>query len=263
MFFARRIPMFLLASVPVFALCQAQAEDFRIANRVFLGDEKDPSSESTTLFRAGVVYDYIDSADETTVLDQANGRIVLLHTAHKIRAEITTDKLVRFTDRLREELGASQQPERRFLSTPSFAEKYDEAANQLHLIGDWIKYEAKTKPVANAEALEAYRVFSDWQSLLNVMMHPEPTPYGLGRLPFTKALVDRGLMPESVKRETFRKGKGKPDVVRAEHETLWRLTKEDQDRISETDRQLVEFELVTLGEYHRKKAPAPANRAPE
>ena len=49
------------------------AEDFRIQTRVYRGDEETPVSQNLTLFRAGVVYDFLSEPAETTIYDRPRG----------------------------------------------------------------------------------------------------------------------------------------------------------------------------------------------
>jgi hypothetical protein len=48
-------------------LSRAEAKDLRIENAVFSGNEKTPSSESTTIFHNGNVYDFMKDPAETVV----------------------------------------------------------------------------------------------------------------------------------------------------------------------------------------------------
>src|SRR5262245_62467253 len=67
------------------------AEGFRIETKVFAGKEKAPVSETTTLFRNGVVYDFLKKPQQTAVFRKpgngAPGRFILISDSHSIRTE--------------------------------------------------------------------------------------------------------------------------------------------------------------------------------
>ena len=70
----------------------ARAEEFRIETRVYVGDEKEPVSETTTLFLDGVVYDFLAEPAQIAVFRKPGGgkpgRFILLDPEHGVRTEI-------------------------------------------------------------------------------------------------------------------------------------------------------------------------------
>ena len=66
------------------------ADGFRVENAVYFGDEVQPTSQSTTIFSGGVVYDCMKTPAETVVFEPWAGRFVLLSEKHHCRTELTT-----------------------------------------------------------------------------------------------------------------------------------------------------------------------------
>ena len=62
----------------------ARAESFRVDNKVFVNNEKEPRIQSTTIFHEGRVYDFLKSPGEITLFDSARHRFVLLDPARRV-----------------------------------------------------------------------------------------------------------------------------------------------------------------------------------
>lgn len=231
------------------------AGDFRIESRVYLEDEKEPKQTSTTLFKGGIVYNYVDDDPEVTVLDRAAERFVVLHVEVKVRSEVTAEQLAGYTGELRGHLARNRQPTLQFLSRPVFNESFNATTNTLRLDSHLLTYDVEGEPCQNADCLAAYREFSDWQSQFNIRMTPTAIPFPLARLPLSEALERRKILPRKVRRKTEAVGKlADPSMMRSEHEVLPRLLDADFAKIDETDRQLVEFESVDLETYRARTA---------
>jgi len=126
---ARSYTCIVLAAVGVFGVMASRAgpasgEDFRVDNVVYAGDQKEPSSESTTIFRDGVAYDFLKTPPETVVFDRAAGRFVLLNLTHRTRTELATRDVAAFVDRLQSLAAKSADPLAKFLAEPKFEERW-------------------------------------------------------------------------------------------------------------------------------------------
>src|SRR5262245_28135504 len=85
----------------------AEAGDFCIFSKVYMLEE---TAETTTIFRAGRVYDFLSTEGEITIYDPPGGRFVVLDPTHKIKTEISTDDLEKFATRIKNEAQARQVP---------------------------------------------------------------------------------------------------------------------------------------------------------
>ena len=118
-----RICLFLLTGP---GLCTvALAVDFRVDNRVYSGDSKEPESQSCTVFHQAVVYDFLQNPAETIVFDKAFGRFVIFDDTRQIRTELGTNELERFTQKMKDRAVKRQDPLMQFLAEPIFEERYD------------------------------------------------------------------------------------------------------------------------------------------
>ncbi len=234
------------------------AEDFRIQTRVYKEEEKEPVSQNLTLFRGGVVYDYLTAPAETTIFDRPRGgkpgRFVLLDPARQVQAEVTLEQLTRFMSNLQLWAGSQTDPFVRFLAQPEFTEEFDQKALTCTFASPFMQYRVKSSPAATPDLFAQFDDFSEWFVRLNTMLTiKNRPPYGLGRLAVNASLRTRREIPTEVNlvietpaRLLQRKAK---TTYRSEHQLTQMLSKSDQTRITETDAQLVNFPRIKLEEY--------------
>ncbi len=148
------------------------AEDFRVDNSTYAGGQKEPSSQSTTIFRDGVVYDFMKTPDETVVFDKSAGRFVLLDLSHRVRAELTTREVTGYLDRLQPLAAKSATPLLKFLAEPKFEEQYSESAGELTLSSSFVSYRLVLSHEASPGVVEQYHDFCDWYARLNALLSP-------------------------------------------------------------------------------------------
>jgi hypothetical protein len=234
------------------AVSTAAADDFRIHTRLFQAGDDEPTSENTTLFRAGLVYDFAEGATEITIFDAPRERFVLLDRQREIRCEVRTADIDRAIEELKSLAAADERDaRRRFLAAPQFDIEPDVAANQLTFRSPWLTYRIVTEPAPTEEAARQYVEFSDWYARLNTLA-------GRGALPFARIAVDaelgrRQVVPQEVRLTLEAAGplaSVQKDVeLRTEHRVAWGLSTEDLSRIDRTGRDLVDFEQVDFANY--------------
>ena len=98
------VPAFVLmlaAAVAGSMVQRAVADDFRIETKVFAGKETVPVSEDLTLFRGEQVYDFLSKPREITVFDKPRSRVILLDPARRVKAEVSMERVMAFSDELR------------------------------------------------------------------------------------------------------------------------------------------------------------------
>lgn len=233
------------------------ADGFRVENQVFVEDEEEPSSRSTTIFYEDVVYDYLDTPKEITVFDRLAGRIILLDPVRKIRTELTSRDLEALSGRLRTWAAGQGDPFLRFSAQPDFDEDYDSSTGGLKLQSPWISYEVETSALVRTEALELYLEFCDWYSLLNVRLDPGSRP------PFPRMVLNRklnllGRMPREVHLTVRPKGEtflGEKTSARSEHRVIPHLLESDRSRIAQTDQFMATFQPLPFREYQERIQP--------
>jgi hypothetical protein len=232
---------------------EAGSEGFRIENKVFVDNAKEPHAESTTIFYHGVVYDYLKKPAEITVFDGAHRRFILLDTTRRVQTEVSTDKVVSFLEGLQRWVAQQSEPFVRFLGEPEFEERFDEASGELSLSSPWMTYRLATIDAESEAASRQYREFSDWYCRLNTLVTPGARP-PFARLLVNAALEKRQRFPTEVEL-TIRTRKGIPPkktTIRGEHQLVRRLVESDRDRVAQTGQFMAIFKSVDFREYQAK-----------
>ena len=231
------------------------AADFRLENKVFVDGEKAPRIRSTTIFHGGVVYDYLEEPAEVTIFDQQHGRFVLLDLTRRIKTELTTKRVLDFTQRLKQWAQGQSDPFLRFLGDPQFEAELDEGSGQLSFESPWISYRLTTADVDSDAVWRQYRQFSDWYCRLNTMLNPGARP-PFARLAVNSALEERHRFARTVDL-TIRPSEGllsKRLSLRSEHRLIGQLVESDRKRVAQTDQFMAMYTSVDFREYQRKMA---------
>jgi len=233
------------------------ADDFRIETKVYVGDEKEPASTTTTLFQGGVVYDFLDVPEQVAVFRKPGGgkpgRFILLDPARRVRTELSTDQVAGAINKLKNWAARQRDPLLKFAANPQFEESFDRSTGQLLLASHEESYTIKTEPADMPEALAEYREFLDWYTRLNALLQAGPPPEP--RLQVNAALARYQSVPVTV--ELARAGE--KDKLRAEHEFTWMLSKQDMARIDDACASLAAYRPVDNEEFLQgMKVPADA-----
>lgn len=228
-----------------FGATPGMAREFRIETDVFVGKQKEPVSETLTIFRNGVVYDFLlTGVEEITLFDRDRNRLVLIDTQRKVKTTLSMDDIVTFVAKMKAQLADKQQG---FLVDGS-SDVVIEDDGWLKLANERVTYRSKcVKPKEKATAL-AYQEFADWYARLNAMRGNLP-PFL--RIRLNSEIAKRGLIPKTIERTINIQGSltGKKQVVRSQHLANWRLSKTDQKRIDRAGTYLTTFPTVPFREY--------------
>jgi hypothetical protein len=230
------------------------AEEFRIESKVFSIKGKDEAqiSESLTLFDDGKIYDFISTPHEITLFDFTRDRIALMDASRKVRTELTTDKLMTFTEQLRTRAIRQSDPLLKFACDPKFDES-PLSGGVVKFASPLMTYEIKTTKVDSPSIAHQYRQFSDCSARLNAMLHPGSLP-PFPRLAINAALAKQeGRVPEQVEVTLAPQNRltGKPTVLRSEHTLEMKLLSADRKKIDEAGEDLVTFREIPLEDYLR------------
>jgi hypothetical protein len=230
---------------------RALAEDFRVDNAVYEGDQKQASTQSTTIFHNGTVYDCLTNPAETIVFDKAGGRFILLNTANQTRAELTTDNVAAFTNRLQVRAAEKSDPVIKFLADPKFQEKFDETTGELTLQSTLVSYRLVLSTNEGEGAANQYREFSDWYAKLNTLLSPSSRP-PFGRLAVNAAVANhKAIASQVILSVASSKAGGQPTTIRSTHQVVRPLTQADLDRVAEIHKSLKSFKLVSFDKYRK------------
>jgi len=226
---------------------------FRIENKIFVGGEKEPQVQSTTIFQDGVVYDYLVDPAEVTVFDVQRRRFVLLDLQRRVKTELTTDRVADFNERLKQRSQKQSDPFLKFLGAPSFDEVLDESTGELTFTSPWMSYRLATFDTESEALSRQYREFSDWYCRLNTVLNPGARP-PFARMIVNAALEDRHLFAREVHLTMQPKGGllSKRLTMRSEHLLIRQLVESDRQRVAQTDQFLAMYASVDFPEYQRK-----------
>ena len=231
----------------------ASGADFRVENRVFVGSQKKPVAQSTTIFHGGIVYDYLAEPAEVTVFDPARGRFVLLDVMRKIKTELTTETLEKAIGSLKKRAQSEEDPYTQFVHNPSFERQLDESSGEVTFDSDWMTYRVLGTAPAKPELAHQYREFSDAYASLNTFVRPGSRP-PFARLIVNEAVEKRGEIPKRVDlRVTLSKGfPPKRISLHSEHHLILQLVESDRRRVAQTGQFLAMFNTVSYGDYEKK-----------
>lgn len=233
----------------------AEPPQFRIETKLYNTKAKEAVSYNTTLFDAGIVYDYLftgpkqTSAYRVTVFDQQRGRFIVLDPAHKLKAEVKTEEVKLFADTCQAMAAKSSRAFTKFAAEPEFDLDFDEEG-VLTLSSEFINYKLSTEPAGSAEAAQVYRDFSDWYARFNNMCSPGSTP-PFPRMAVNDELARRTLVPTEVELSI----PSRSISMRSEHHVAWRLLPKDHRRIAGTAAELTTFKLIAFDKFQEINEP--------
>ncbi len=235
---------------------RAGDDGFRVESKVYVGNEKEPKSENTTIFCKGIIYDYLRSPSETIVLDVARGRFILLDPNRRMRTELSTQEVSALTENLRQWASTQTDALTKFLAAPNFEERFDERTGDVLLQSPWITYRVSTIEPENGAFVQQYREFCDWYARLNARLTPG---YKLvfARLSLDEAIEKRHQLPREITLTAqSRRGFGsQKTVIRSEHQFVYHLVESDRDRVAQTSEYMAIFKPVDFTEYSKRPEP--------
>jgi hypothetical protein len=251
----RRLRCVALLFVAALSACanSAFAEGFRIETKVYVAEQKEPVSETTTLFLDGVVYDFLKKPEQTAVYRKPGGgkpgQFTLLNEQHNILTKFSTDQVDGTVTKMKAWASRQKDPFLQFAANPEFDESFDDNSGKLVLASHLETYTVETMPAEHPDAMVEYREFLDAYTRLNTLLSagslpPEP------RLRLNAVLTRRKLVP--IKVELARAGE---DPLHADHAFTWRLSQDDHQRIDEIRENLTKYQEVPNEQYLRDTKP--------
>jgi hypothetical protein len=242
-------------------------QEFRIDTEIFVGDEKEPASETLTIFSQGIVYDFLlTGPEEITLLDTVRGRFTLLDPARKQRCSLSVQDVLQQSLSLEAHAIESKDALFAFAATPRFETAAEEATEngqpvvRLSFVARPLEYAVRARPSDRPEVVAAFRCFADQFARLNALRPGHLPP--AARLEVNKALAERKLLPLEITRTiTPANPLGKKLVVRSRHLANWTLSGEDRKKIDRAGTYLAEFAAVGFEEYRTASSQPPPKTA--
>ena len=250
-------PCILLLAAGLSAAGQAGlavAEDFRVDNATYASGQNVPSSQSSTIFRDGIVYDILKDPDETVVFDKSKTppRFVLLKPSQRMRAELTTDEITTVVGRMQPLAAMNENPVVRFLAEPKFQEQFNESAGELTLSSPLLSYRLLLAREPNRNVVQQYHEFCDWCARLDALLSPRVGP-PFGRLVVNAAIAKRQAIASEVFL-TVATGKAADQqrvTIRSQHHVTSPLNAADLERVEQSRKAMGNLKLVSFDEYRK------------
>ncbi len=230
----------------------ALAENFRVENKVFVANEKEPVAQSTTIFHEGVVYDFLEQPAETVVYDRQAECFTLLDMSRRLRTELPTRQVEAFSRQLQRSAVHHDDPLAQLLAAPTFDEKYDKTTGELTLSNPRLVYRLWLVDAGSQTIAQQYREFCDAYAQLNALLTPGASPPS-ARMLVNAALVKYEAFARKVDRTLTLKPGIRPKRLRShsEHQFVRRMAQADLDRIIQTQELMRIYKPVTFAEYRK------------
>ncbi len=261
-----------IQSVAMLALLSSQAfaQEIRVyttvRNSAMILPNESPEkapvvARSLTLFHAGKIYDYVDSAREVTVYEPLLRRFTLLSEYRSTKTELAQDELRQYLSLAEQEawkqlkeVDKQTSPSQiqamsrlKFQLQPEFEPVFDEQKSQLVLVGRDFQYRVDSMKPPSQNVCQIYLRFADAMAELNSALHPRamlPAP----RIKLNEELRQRQLLPLRVE---LRAEVDRPLWLQARHEWTWKFSSVDRQLISKWEKQIDDpnFRHVTFLQY--------------
>lgn len=229
------------------------AMDFRLENKVYLGKQREPATETTTIFYNGAVYDFLKKPAEIIIFDKEHMHFILLDTERRRKMELTVQEVEAFVERLRQRASEYSHPFVLFLARPEFEKSFDPTARELKLSSPWMTYRVVTMDAESPELAAQYREFADGLARLNALLNPKRIP-PFARLVVNAELYHREELPKEV-RLIIHPDTGqlprKRIMVRSEHQLVRQIVEADRARVQQAIEFQNLFPRVSFEEYQR------------
>lgn len=251
----------------------ASAQEFRIHTTVadVTAGAKAKPFTSLTLFHAGKVYDYLESAEQTVVYEPTHSRFLVLSKRHDLATEISQDEIRRFltlaTSKARELIVEWQQQGPQydaairaleFQLVPEFDVTDDEKAKKLTLNSPHLRYDVTYTAAPKDQIAENYLRSADWTAQLNSVLNPRAL-LPEARLRVNDELRKRKAIPREVELQIFG---DHPVHLKARHDWTWNLHPNDRSYIDKWESQLrrPDFRTIPFQEFQQQTLTASRKR---
>jgi len=229
------------------------AQDFRIENKISFGNK---TIDNLTIFKGGIVYDFIKLNGEITILDKKNEEIKILEPTLRIQTSLTLADLKQQVDELHTSFQVSSNPFLNFIARPVFDESAYEPESGLMVFRSlWLDYEFTTKVFDDDEIAREYYDSSLWFSRLNVRVSPAAVS-ALVRAGLNQTLEQNKRFPEKVTVKLYPKGKNvlSSTTIQADstHVISKRLSESDNALIAQAQQYMQSFLALPFEKYQQE-----------
>lgn len=221
-------------------------------------------AQSLTIFHAGRVFDWLKTAGEVTILEEAHERFIIFNGRKLIATTVDFKEIERMLASARDE--TSNHAERlltrddrdahkiatslQFQLNPSFKHSFEQGTLMLDLDSPKLEYHVNCGTTPIPEAVDAYMKYADWTAKLNHVMHPRSL-YPAPRMKLNESLRKHKVLPVKVQ---LRVEFDQPMVLQADHRFAWQLEKIDRESIQFWEQKLNDPALKWMNFREYQKA---------
>lgn len=225
------------------------AQQFRIETQIYLNGEAEATSENTTLFAEGLVFDIQSKGSQThevAILDPQRRQIFLLDRFREVKLQLDEIHLIKMADSLRKQTATNKAAG--FLVNDRFEENVDYDTGTATLTSPTIKYTVKGRRPSDVRILPQYNHFTDYFTRMK-FSDPQAFP-PFPRLRLNQTLSKLGWIPTEViidigENMLFKKGL----KAASKHTLVPNLSDNDLATVSRLKTQWLNFKAVSLDEY--------------
>ncbi len=253
---ARIVRCFLfiaVASMVVSIAGRGFAQEFRVETDIYVGESTESSSHTVTLFEKSAVYEFVDSPKQIVVYrngsSERSGQFILLDLEMQCRTDVEVGRIEKLMTKLNRWAAEQKDPLMKFSANPKFEEAFDAEHNSLTLTSPEWTYRVATVQAEDDAAAKRYQEFMDHYAALSSMVYNSAPPGP--RIALDAALAKRNAVPVEIHRTTGGEGK---HPVRSTQMFTWRLSREDRNRLDETQADLANFKKVDNEEFIAARA---------
>jgi hypothetical protein len=253
---ARIVRCLFLAAVFTSAITVASrgfAQEFRVETDIYVGESTESSSHTVTLFEKSAVYEFVDNPKQIVIFrsggNDRSGQFILLDLETQRRTDVDVERVSKLMTKLNRWAAEQKDPLMKFSAKPSFEETFDAEHNSLTLASPEWTYRVAAVKVEDDAAAKRYQEFMDHYAALSSMVYNSAPPGP--RIALDAALAKRNVVPVEIHRTTGGEGK---NAVRSTQMFTWRLSREDRNRLDETQTNLANFKKVDNEEFIAARA---------
>jgi hypothetical protein len=224
--------------------------EFRIDNNV-------QGVKSTVFLLQGKFYSMIGDNGEIVEFDAEKKMFTLMDLSQRIQTQLDAEEIRKRVEQMRQlalnNPNAKTDAFHYFAFKPKFTSEFDPGSGTWILQSNWIDYELKTVPFADASSAMYYD-FCDWTCYLNLRRNPGSSQM-LTRLEVNRLLREEQRFATNVSVSIYSKGKQglpKPDQASSSHVIVPRLSDADRKRIEQAQEFKRTFPSVPFIEYQKR-----------
>lgn len=228
---------------------------FRINNKVYAGKEKNPVSQSVTMFYKGRVYDFMSNPDETIIFDPELQRFLIISALTKTQCAVTLDEVETFERMMKEAIPKVKDEFIKSCLSPEFEISQDPETDEWVYSAPRLTYRVKAQKEENPGDALRYAQFANKYALLNVILVPQSIP-PFARIAVNNDLAQKRLIPgeititlqAEVKPLSFNQGK---ETIRTTHVFVSGLGDYDMSKIRKAGENYGRFKQVSFTDYQK------------